>query len=170
MNKFLGTKFRIVTGYTGMADILLAVDRGELGGISVNWFSIASARPGWVPGQTAFAIAQTGLKRIPELPDTPTLVELAQDANQRAVVEFYALDAAYGLALAAPPDIPPDRLAALRDAVEKTLADTQFLAGAKTRGLHVEPSRGTEIAEITRRTLATPPAVIAQVRDLLNLK
>jgi tripartite-type tricarboxylate transporter receptor subunit TctC len=72
MNRFMGTKFRIISGYTGMSDILLGIDRGELGGIAINWYSIATSRPQWQPGRDVFAVAQSGLTRIPAMPDVPT--------------------------------------------------------------------------------------------------
>jgi tripartite-type tricarboxylate transporter receptor subunit TctC len=168
-NRFLGTKFRIITGYTGMSDILLAIERKELDGLAINWHSVSTSRPEWRPGDNIFAIAQSGLKRDPILPDAPTLIELAHNDTQRQVVEFYALSTALGVALVAPPGVPAERIKALRVAIDRTFADPAFLADAKTQELNILPRPASELESVVRRTLATPPHVVSQMRDLLNM-
>jgi tripartite-type tricarboxylate transporter receptor subunit TctC len=170
MNRYLGTKFHIVTGYPGVSDVFLAMDRGELAGIAVNWYSIAIGRPAWQPGKTIFGLAQSGLRRVPELPDVPTLIELAENDDQRQVLEFYALSTALGVVLVAPPEVPQDRLQALRTAVEKSFADPGFIADAKARGLSLHPTGGAELEGLVAKTLATPRSVTDQIRDLLGMK
>jgi tripartite-type tricarboxylate transporter receptor subunit TctC len=170
MNRYLGTKFRIISGYAGVADIILGIERGELSGLAMNWYSITSARPNWQPGKTIFPIAQSGLRRVPELRDVPTLTELADSDEKRSVLEFYALSTALGVAVVAPPEIPPERLAALRTAFDRSLADPEFLARARTLGLNINPTTGADMEAIVTRTLDTPRPVINQMRDLLNSK
>jgi tripartite-type tricarboxylate transporter receptor subunit TctC len=169
-NRYLGTKFKIVTGYTGISDLLLALERKEIDGLATNWHSIVSSRANWRAGRDVFAIAHAGLKRDPELPDAPTLMELAENDTQRGVFEFYALSSALGVVLAAPPGVPPDRAAALRDAFEKTIGDQAFLADANASGLYILPRKGPELEDIAARTLATSADAIAQMRVLLDIK
>jgi tripartite-type tricarboxylate transporter receptor subunit TctC len=167
-NRYLGTQVRLVTGYTGISDLLLALERKEIDGLATNWHSIVSSRPDWRHGRNVVAIAHSGLTRDPELRDTPTLMELAKSDPQRVVFEFYALSSALGVVLVTPPTVPSDRVAALRQAFEKATADPDFIADAKASGLYIFPRRGVELEDIVARTLATPPDVIAEMRDMLG--
>jgi tripartite-type tricarboxylate transporter receptor subunit TctC len=168
-NRYLKTKFRIVAGYGGMSDILLAIERKELDGIAINWHSVAQLRPAWRPGKDVFALAQASLTRDPIWPDAPTLIELAQDETDRKVAEFYALASALGVVLVAPPGVPRERIGALQDAIDRTFEDKAFLSDAKKLGLNIVPRPATELESVVSRTLSTSPEVVAQMRDLLNM-
>jgi tripartite-type tricarboxylate transporter receptor subunit TctC len=168
MNQFLGTKFKIVTGYPGASDVMLAMERGEVHGLALNWAAIAGARPQWKLGEHLHGLAQSGLARSPDLPDVPTMTELASGETEKRALEFYALSAAFGRVIAAPPGVPAERVAALRTALDKTLTDPDFLKDAQSRGLVVAPTPAAEVERIVARTLATPAAVREKVKEFFR--
>ena len=80
LNQLVGTKFKIVTGYPGGNDMNLAMERGEIGGRGSNsWASWKSTRPQWLAEKKIFILVQVGMKRNAELPDVPTMQELAKN-------------------------------------------------------------------------------------------
>src|SRR5262249_31587848 len=127
MNAFMGTKFKVVSGYANTLYINLAMERGEVEGqAALGWNSLKSTNPDWIADKKIRVIAQYGSKRNPQLPDVP-LFELPKDeiARQALTLMFSRQD--YGRPFLAPPDVPADRLQALRAAFTATMADPAFL-------------------------------------------
>src|SRR5439155_11141788 len=93
LNQLVGTKFKIVTGYPGGNDINLAMERGEVGGRGSNsWASWKSTRPQWLAEKKVIVLVQVGVKRNVELPDVPTLQDLAKNDADRQVLTFISAD------------------------------------------------------------------------------
>lgn len=170
VNHYFGTKFHIISGYKGLRGTLLAVERNEVDGIAINWHSIKTVRPQWMLNKDIFALAQSTLKRDPELPSAPTLIELAKTEAQREVLRFYGLATALGVSLVAPPGVPPERVKALRAAIDKTFADPSFATYVRSLRLRFLPRSGKVLEGIVAKTLATSPRVIAEMRGLLISK
>ena len=84
LNNVIGTKFKLVMGYRGSNEAMLAMERGEVEGHSTAWSAVKVAKPDWVRDKTVSIIVQFALKRHPELPDVPTAVELARNDDERA--------------------------------------------------------------------------------------
>jgi tripartite-type tricarboxylate transporter receptor subunit TctC len=169
LNGIIGTKFKVVTGYPGNADMLLAVERGEVdGNAGTSWTSLVSIRPGWIQERKINILLQMAGKKHPDLGHVPLALELARDESDRTVLEliFSRQDMAYPFV--APPGIAAERLQALRQAFDATMTDAEFLADAKKQNLDVDPVRGREIEAIIRKTYATPAAVIARARAVLQ--
>lgn len=169
-NRYFGTKFHIISGYKGLRGTLLAVERNEVEGIAINWHSIKTVKPKWKLNKDIFALAQSTLKRDPELPSAPTLIELAKTKVQRQALKFYGLATALGVSLVAPPAVPPERVKALRAAIDKAFADPTFATYVRSLRLRFLPRSGKVLEDIVAKTLATPPSVIAEMRGLLIAK
>ena len=89
MNQVLGTKFKVIPGYGGTANVVLAMERGEIHGTgSWHYSSISVARPTWLEDGTINVLTQLSLKRHPKVPNTPTVIELAKTDEQRAILEL----------------------------------------------------------------------------------
>jgi tripartite-type tricarboxylate transporter receptor subunit TctC len=168
MNELLGTKFKIVLGYDGSGAILLAMERGEVNGMAMALEAWTATRPEWVQGKKIIHLAQTGPKRDPQMPDVPTLVELAKSPEDKAVMSFLAAPAALGRIVAAPPGIPADRLAILRKAFDDTMQSEDFKKDLTTRGLSVEPMPGKQLEEYVRQISSTPPEQVQRAKRLLG--
>ena len=161
MNKFLGTKFKIVTGYKGAADLNLAIERGEIEGRGASWLSVELAKPDWIRERKIKVIAFASMTRDPTAPAVPTLAELVKDPNQRKAVEFISSESDFGRSVFLPPGVPADRVAALRKAFEATMKDADFLAEAKKQRLPIEPTSADVLATLTSQVLATPKEIVA---------
>jgi tripartite-type tricarboxylate transporter receptor subunit TctC len=170
MNTLAGTKFKVVTGYAGGNEVNLAMERGELQGRASNsWASWKSTRPHWVREKKLIVLVQVALKRHPELPDVPLLIDLVKDDLDKRFMAFLSAETAVARALIAPPDIPADRLAALRKAFDATMRDPQFLAEAeKMNRMDITPLSGVEAQKIAHGIVNTPPEVIARARQVLG--
>src|SRR6185436_18427969 len=159
--ELLGTKFKIVSGYPGGNEITLALERGEVEGYC-GWAlgSIKTRAPDWIRDGKIRPLAQFTLAKTADLPNVPLATELARDDRERRAIEFFAADSVLAWPLVAPPDLPAERLAELRQAFAAMMQDPQLLAEATAQGLDIDPVSGSEIAELVQRLYGTPPGVL----------
>ena len=102
--RFAGTKFKIVFGYPGGADVNIAMERGEVGGRGSNlWASWKSTRPQWLAEKKIHMLVQIALKRHPELPDVPLMQELVKNELHKQVLTFISADTAHRARRSSPP-------------------------------------------------------------------
>ena len=168
-NAFLGTKFKIVFGYTSSTQINLAMERGELDGSgSTSWAQYLIDAPHYVREKAIRPIIQVGLRKEPDLPDVPLLIDLAQTEEEKAAYRFISNSVDFGRPITSTPDVPADRLAALREAFMKTMSDPGFIDEVKRGGGEVRPSSADDIARIVRELIETPEAVKAKVRTAIS--
>jgi tripartite-type tricarboxylate transporter receptor subunit TctC len=161
MNDVLGYKFKIVSGYPGGNDINLALERGEIQGrCSWSYPSIMSTRPDWVSKKIIRLLAVAAFERPPETPDVPTVLELARSDKERQILELIISSDIMARPLVAPPGVPADRLAALRNAFKTVVRDPEFLAQAKQAKLELNPMDSQEMTATIKRLYATPKSVV----------
>jgi tripartite-type tricarboxylate transporter receptor subunit TctC len=168
LNGVIGTRFKVVTGYPGNADMLLAVERGETdGNAGTSWISLVSIKPDWVRDKKINVLLQMASKKHPDLAHVPLALDFAKNESDAKVLEliFSRLSMAYPFV--APPGLPPERLQALRHSFEATMKDPEFLEEAKRQHLDIEPVDGEEIAAIIRKVYASPGDVVARAKAVL---
>ena len=166
-NAIVGTKFKIVSGYEGTAQIELALQRGEVEGIvGLGWITAKTRDLAWLRDGTAKIITQFGLEKHPELQDVP-LFPLPADPARRQAIMLVVGRAEYGRPMLTTPDVPPERLAALRQAFADTMKDADFIKDATTAELEVNPVSGEALQKLTDDIMATNPDVAARVRTIL---
>jgi tripartite-type tricarboxylate transporter receptor subunit TctC len=165
MKNVFGVKLRIVSGYPGSAEVALAVERGEVDG-RCGWSlsSLRQMRPDWLPTRQFKPIVQLNLTKSPELPDVPAITELATSETQRQILKLVLSRQSMARPFAAPPGLPADRAAALRQAFDRTMADPEFIAEARAAGLEVNPVSGVEIERLVGELYQTPPDVVAKAK------
>jgi tripartite-type tricarboxylate transporter receptor subunit TctC len=164
-----GAKLKLVTGYPGTAEVALAIERGEVDGrCGWSWSSLKLLKPDWIADKKVNLITQLALKKSPELPDVPLIFDFATTDRQRQILRLVLSRQSMARPFAAPPDLPLDRKAALRQAFDRTLTDPEFLAEAKQRGLEVNPVTGAEIDRLVGELYQTPPDVIAETRAIIS--
>lgn len=168
LNKFLGTKFKVVLGYKGGNTIQLAMERGEVDGRgSVIWSGFKAGWPQWIAEKKVNVLIQFGLAKDPDLPGVPLLIDLARDPTQASIFRLISTDTVTGIPIAAPPGTPADRLAALRKAFAETMSDPLLLAEAAKRNLPVRLSSGDEVQNIMTSVVTTPNEVVAVLKQAL---
>ena len=161
INAVLGTKFKIVTGYPGGNDVSLALERGEVQGrCGWSWSSIKTTRFNWVRNKRIIVLVQMSLTKHPDLPDVPLIMDLAKSAEQRQIFKMIFARQTMGRPYLAPPDVPPDRLAALRQGFMDTMRDREFLADAEANKFEINPVSGDELEALVKDVYRTPPEVV----------
>ena len=171
VNGLLGTKFRIVTGYPGGNGINLAMERNEVQGRGAfPWVLLKATKPEWMKDGKLSMLAHTSLEPLHELPHVPRLVDLAPDAESRAVFELMGMTTDVGRPFATPPGTPVDRVNALRRAFDAMVKDPEFVADAAQIKEDVEPKSGEDLQEIVRRIVTVNPATIARFRAAIAKK
>jgi tripartite-type tricarboxylate transporter receptor subunit TctC len=167
LNAYAGTKLKIVTGYTGAKQIALALERGEVdvnGSYSLP--AVLTSHPGWLKGEGAAILYQNALQRFPQLPNVPTLLDLAQDDQGKLIARTLAGTAEVGRSILTTPGVPPDRLKALRDAFQEMLHDSALETAAAKRHLMIDPAKGEDMDAITAQTLKLPKKTVAAIKAL----
>lgn len=166
--ELFGLKFKIVTGYKGSADTKLALARGELSGhIGTVWSEIKKSDPYRL--KEIKIITQFGFKPHPELPDVPLFIDLAQNADDRQVIELMLARQETAKPYFGPPDIPADRLAILRNAFDATIKDPDYLAEAERLGMVVDqPMSWQEITALVKKLQEVPPSVARRLNDIFD--
>jgi tripartite-type tricarboxylate transporter receptor subunit TctC len=148
MNHVLGTKFKLIMGYKGSNEAMLAVERGEVEGHSTSWTALKVAHPDWIKDKKVTLLVQFALKRHPEMSDIPTAVELGRNDEERAILSAVMNAAEVGTAFFTTPGAPPDRVTALRRAFDATMKDPEFQADVERTRLSINPITGEELQKL----------------------
>jgi hypothetical protein len=165
MNVVLGTKFKIVMGYASSAEVDLAMERGEVfarGGASLA--GMLQERGEWIRDNKIIALVQVGAEREKDYPDVPLMHELAKTPEQRQILSLVSSPPSLGRPFLTTPDVPPERIAALRYAFAETMKDAGFLAEAKQLGLDMNPMTSAAVTEIVNATINAPADAIAKAK------
>jgi tripartite-type tricarboxylate transporter receptor subunit TctC len=163
LNNLVGTKFKIIVGYRGGATNHKAMEQGETNGWAPSWGNLNGTKPEYLRDKKVAIVTQFGLERLAELPDVPTLRELVP-ASERDIVDFLTAATPVSRALALPPGVPADRVAALRKAFAMTMKDPGFLADIKERNLPLHPRTGAEVKKFVDLIVDASPELIARVK------
>jgi tripartite-type tricarboxylate transporter receptor subunit TctC len=158
----LGAKFKIVDGYPGGADVLLAIERGEVAGrCGWSWSSVAATRPSWIKENKMHLLFQVALEKHPDLPNVPLILDLAKTDQQRAALKLIFSQQQLARPYVAPPGVPAERVAALRQAFDETMTDADFVAEAGRIELEINPIGGARLQALLAEVYASPPEVVA---------
>jgi tripartite-type tricarboxylate transporter receptor subunit TctC len=145
LSHVIGAKFKIITGYSGSSDNLLNMERGEIDATSTSLSALEATHPQWLADKTVNLLVQFSPERHSDLPSVPDMVEVGRTPDQKSVLSLYARGAAIGKSIFAPPGIPPDRLAVLRDAFNRSMMDPDFLSEAHRMNLETDPLPGEDL-------------------------
>lgn len=170
LNNMMGAKLKLVTGYNGSSANVLALERGEVQGIAGwNWSSVTSMRPTWIPEGRIHVLAQMSLERHADLPNVPTIVELAKDDEQREVLKLIFTQSLIGRVLFAPPKLSAKSAEIHRKAFDAVIADKEFLAEADKLRLEVNgPIGGARVQEIVEGLYKASPDRIKKAAQALG--
>jgi tripartite-type tricarboxylate transporter receptor subunit TctC len=170
LNAYGGTRFKIVLGYKGTSEILLATERGEVdidGAYGLP--GMLASHPDWIKGG-ATLLFQAALKRSPLLPDVPTLGKLAVSDEGNAILGAIASTAEIGRSIISGPGVPAERLTALRKAFAQMVKAPDFVAACDKRHLMLDPASGENMDAIVKQTFALPKPTLAKIGSMLSSK
>jgi tripartite-type tricarboxylate transporter receptor subunit TctC len=168
LNDVLGTKFKLVTGYLGSQETILAIERGEAHGRCV--FSLSAlkiAKPDWLREKRINVLVLTALAGSADFPGVPAVVDLVSKPQDRQLLELLVGPGAMARSFAAPPALPAGKATLLRRAFDATLQDAEFRAEAARMQADLAPTTGEEVQALVARIYATPRPVIERVKKLL---
>lgn len=159
-NALIGTKFRIVGGYPGTSEVLLAMERGEVHGLGDwSWSNVKTRRPEYLTEKKIRVLMQGALQKEPDLPDVPLALDYVKNDEDRKVMELFLAQKTVARPVVAPPEIPKDRVAALRSAFMAMAKDSEFRADAEKTKLEIDVSSGEAVDAVVKRIVSTPQAL-----------
>jgi tripartite-type tricarboxylate transporter receptor subunit TctC len=166
MNEVLKTKFKLVMGYKGSAEAMLAMARGEVEGHSTTWEAVQAVHSDWAKNGDIRILVQHSLKRHPDLQNVPTSVELARNDDDRAVMRLIMSAAEVGKAYFTAPDVPADRVAALRRAFDKMIKDPAFVKDLIAVHGEVDAMTGEDLQKQIAELDTIPAPLVARAKAI----
>ena len=168
LNDVLGTKFKLVTGYVGTQETILAIERGEAHGRCVfSYSALKIAKPDWLRDKKINVLVLTALERSPDFPGVPAVVDLVTKQEDRQLLELMVGPSVMARPFAAPPALPANKAALLRRAFDATMQDPEFRAEAERIQADLAPTAGEAVQELVARLYATPRPVVERVKKIL---
>ncbi len=164
LNGVVGTKIKLIRGYKGSAEAAIAVERGEADGTLMPWEFLKAAHADWIAAGKISIVARFVGHPIPERPDVPSVFDLAETEEQRHVLNLFLGSDEMGHPIAMPPDVPRDRIEAVRVAFASMIKDPEYLADAARQRLDLMPGRWDELEKTVAEAFAATPAEIAIAR------
>ena len=168
LNSLYGTKIKVVEGYPGSQESLLAMERNEVDS-HVSGGSSAAFRARIAPllkSGAARVILQMGMTRDAEYPDIPTAIEIMPTAEGKQLFEIAFAEQVMGRPFVLPPGVPADRVKVLRDAFDTALKDPALLEDAKSQRMEIDPVTGADINALLDRVYAAPENLAARLREM----
>jgi hypothetical protein len=151
-------KFKVIIGYQGSHEVQLAMERNEVQGICVNYDSLE--RGTLARANAVNILLQASLEPDARLSGVPSALDYARGPDEQQALKLFFARASIGRPFVAPPAVPPERIAMLRQAFDRTLRDPDFLDDAKRQDLNVVPLPGTKLGDIIAAAYLTPPEIV----------
>jgi tripartite-type tricarboxylate transporter receptor subunit TctC len=169
VNGVLGTKMKVVTGYPGGNEVGLAMERGEVQGrCGWSWSSVKSTHQKWLDEKKFSVLVQLALDKHPDLPDVPLVIDLAKTDEQRQILRLIFARQVIGRPFLAPPNLPQDRVDALRNAFMATMKDKDYLADTEKTQMEINPVPGDKVQALVKEIYSTPPAIAQKAAAFLR--
>jgi tripartite-type tricarboxylate transporter receptor subunit TctC len=166
LNNVLGMKFRIIPGYQGSNDSRLAMMRGEVDALSQPWPVLKVEGEQLLRDKQINLLLQTGADKHPELPHVPRMIDLAKNADDKALLGLFSSPSTIGRSVMAPPDLPAERVRALRQAFAAAIRDPALLDDVKKLKLELDPLDGDALQAVIAGGWAIAPDLIARARQV----
>ncbi len=163
MNYLFGTRFKVVGGYQAAAESNIAMERGEIDGrCGITWDTLVSLNADWLRDKKIRLLVQFALDKNRDLPDVPSVFDLAKTEEERQILALWAAPNKMGRPFFAPPDMAPERVALLRRAFDAAMQDPELVAEAARMQLAVAAITGEQVQALIRQVYATPKDVVAK--------
>ena len=172
LNELLGTKIKVIAGYPGQNDAYLAIERGELDTYGTTfWSSLTSTKQDWIKTKQIRILVQYGPIKEAELHDVPYGPDLVKNEDDKLLFEAAYGPLTLGRPFLMPPEIPADRLAAVRKAFMDMIKDAYFRNEADKLGLQIDnPRSGEQLQADVERLYRTPANVVERLRRIAQAK
>jgi hypothetical protein len=169
LRNMFGAKFELIAGFPDGSDAQLAMERGEVEAVCPSVTSIESRHPDWLKTGQINPLVVIGLKRVASLPNTPSVMDLATNDEQRSILKMILGPQFAGRPVLGPPAIPAERVAALRGAFDAAVRDRAFLSEMQKTGLGVDPASGAEVEALVKDIYAAPKNLVEKM-NMITVK
>jgi tripartite-type tricarboxylate transporter receptor subunit TctC len=166
LNRVLGTKFRIIEGYRGAPDAVLAAERGEVQGVCASLGQFRSFARLFEDGKLRILLRAEEAK-LPDAPDAPPIFDYSKTDDQRRVMRFVFSTTEFGRPYVFPPDVPKERVELMRNAVAAAAQDPELVAEANKINLDIAYRAPQDLERLVGRLYETPPDMLETVRNLV---
>jgi tripartite-type tricarboxylate transporter receptor subunit TctC len=171
LNALIGTKFKIISGYPGTTDAVLAMERGEVQGMGDwSWSNVKTRRPDFLRDKKIRVLLQVATEKLPDLPDVPLAMDYVKTPEDRQVMELFLAQKSAARPVVAAPGIPADRVAAIRAAFDKMIVDPEFLKDAQNAKLEIDPAPAAAIEKVIKIFAATSEETGKRLKDAIDPK
>ncbi len=164
LNNVLKTKFKLVMGYKGSGESMLAMERGEVAGHSTAWEALKTQHPDWITDKKVRILLQFALTRHPEMADVPTALEAAVTDEQKAILRAVLNATEIGKPFFTSPGVPAERVEALRRAFDQMVKDKEFAAEFAKAKVDLIPLSGEGLQKLVGELGKIPPELVAKVK------
>ena len=169
LNALVGTKFKIINGYTGTNESNLALERGEVDGRGGGAYSsLVSTRPEWLRDRKIAILTQVGFEKEPDLPNVPLLIDLVKNEEDRRIANLVTLPVAIGYNYWLAPEVPTERVKMLRDAFAATMKDPALAEEARKQSFEIRPKTGEQLEKMVRDAAAIPKPILQRAATILG--
>jgi tripartite-type tricarboxylate transporter receptor subunit TctC len=171
MNQVLGTKLKIISGYPGTTEILLAMEKGEVDGlVGYSWGAARTGSADQLKSGKLKILMQLGLKKHAELPDLPLIMDMVKNEDDKKVLELIFARQSAGRPFMAPPGVDAATVAALRKAFTASMKDPELIALAEKMKLEIDYVSGEEVQALVEKLHAFPQEIIARAQAMAVAK
>jgi tripartite-type tricarboxylate transporter receptor subunit TctC len=167
LSRMLGMRLKLVEGYQGPREVLLAIERKEVDGVCFSITAIENARPGWVADGKLRLLFNMERDRLPGS-NVPSIFEFAKTDDQKSALAMFSSGVMFGRPIVAPPDVPAHLVAILRSAFEASMKDPDLLEQAKKNGLEVGVVTGAALARLMNELMATPRDQVERIKAFMQ--
>lgn len=170
LNSVIGTRFKLVIGYARNSDIDLALERGEVASHhSYSYSSLQRSHPDWLKQGKVNFLYQVGTDVRSGVAGVPLMTDLAENDEQRQILQLMTIPSVLGRLYLAPPEVPQERLAALRAAFDAAVADPGFIAESEKQGLDLFPLDGPQVTALVQSLVDTPALIIDKAKAAMKV-
>ena len=163
LSRMLGMRLKLVEGYQGPREVLLAIERGEVDGVCFSVTAIENARPGWIAEGKLRLLFNMEKDRMPGS-NVPSIFEFAKTDDQRRTLTLFSAGVTFGRPIVTPPEVPADRVQMLRTSFEKAMADAALREQAKKSGFEVGVVKGEDLAKLMTELMSTPRDLVERMK------
>lgn len=170
LDNILGAKFKVVSGYKGSHEIMLAIEKNEVqGACGISWPTVATHFSSWIENKFAMPLVQESAGSHPAMAKlgVPLAVDFAKTPDDRKILELVYSQTIFGRPYVLAPETPGERVAALRKAFMAALGDKQLLADAAKMHVDIDPVPGDELQSLIAKIYATPPELVERAKAAL---
>jgi tripartite-type tricarboxylate transporter receptor subunit TctC len=168
--ELFGWKVKVITGYEATPKIHLAMERGEVHGTWANWSTLKAIAGPWIAEKKVRILAQWGLRKHPEMPDVPIILDQAKTDDQKQALQLALARLEFGRPFFMPPNVPAERVNAVRRAFDAAMKDSDLIAEADKLKIEIDPLSGEQVAALIADIYQTPAATVERVRSAMAPK